>query len=86
MLIDVKSTLRVGDTLCPLIITSDRTHLSNFAGDKKEWPVYITIGNQSSKIHQMPSMHSVVIVALPPIPIKDCNVPQKQRDEQWQTN
>jgi len=39
MLIDVKSTLRVGDTLVPLIFMSDGTHLSNFAGDNKVWPV-----------------------------------------------
>jgi len=54
MLIDVKSTLRVRDTLVPLIFMSDGTHLSNFAGDKKERPVYMTIGNRSSKIRLMP--------------------------------
>jgi hypothetical protein len=65
---------------------SDRTHLSNFAGDKKEWPVYMTIGNQSSKIRQTPSTHSVVMVALLPIPIQNRNIPQKQLDEQRRTN
>jgi len=78
--------LRVGDTLVPLIFMSDGTHLSNFAGDKKERPVYMTIGNLSSEIRQMPSMHSVVMVALLPIPITNRNVPQKRLDEQWQTN
>jgi len=65
---------------------SDGTHLSNFAGDKKEWPVYMTIGNLSSKIRQMPSMHSVVMVALLPIPIKNHNITQKRLDEQHKTN
>jgi hypothetical protein len=65
---------------------SDGTHLSNFAGHKKEWPVYMTIGNLSSKIHQMLSTHSVVMVALLPIPIKNRNIPQKRLDEQRQTN
>jgi len=78
--------LRVGDTLVLLIFMSDRTHLSNFAGDKKEWPEYMTVGNLSSKIRQMPSMHSVVIVALLPIPIKNCNIPPKRLDDQRQTN
>jgi len=86
MLIDVKSTLRVGDTLVPLIFMSDGTHLSNFAGDNKVWPVYMTIGNLSSKIRQMPSKHSVVMVALLPNPIKNRNIPQKRLDEQPQTN
>jgi len=80
------ATLRLGDTLVPLIFMSDTTHLSNFAGDKKEWPVYMTIGNLSSKIHQMPSTYTVVMVALLPIPIKNRNIPQKQLDEQRQTN
>jgi len=33
MLIEVKATLRLGDTLVPLIFMSDRIHLLNFAGD-----------------------------------------------------
>jgi len=45
MLIGIKSTHRVGDTLVPLIFMSDGTHLSNSAGNKKVWPVYMTIGN-----------------------------------------
>ena len=76
----------MGDTLLPLICMSDGTHLSNFAGDKKEWPVYMTIGNLSSKIRQTPSTHSVVMVALLPIPIENRNIPQKRLDQQQQTN
>jgi hypothetical protein len=76
----------VGDKLVPLIFMSDGTHLSNFAGDKKEWPVYMTIGNLSSKLRKMPSTHSIVLVALLPIPIKNRNNPQKQLDEQRHTN
>jgi hypothetical protein len=77
---------RVGDTLVPLIFMSDGTQFSNFAGDKKEWPVYMTIGNLSSKIRQMPSKHSVIMVALLPIPIKNPNIPQKRLHTQQQTN
>jgi hypothetical protein len=68
------------------MFVADGTHLSNVAGDKKEWPVYMTIGNLSSKIRQMPSTHSVVIVALLPIPIKNRDIPQKPVDEQRQIN
>jgi len=77
---DVKSTLRVGDTLVPLIFMSDGRHLSYFARDKKEWPVNLPIGNLSSKHRQMPSMHSVVMVTLLPIPFKNLNIPQKRLD------
>jgi hypothetical protein len=78
--------LRVGDTLVTLIFLSDGTHLSNFAGDNKDCPVYMTIGNLSSKIRHMPSTHSVMMVTCLPIPIKNRNIPQKRLDEQQQTN
>jgi hypothetical protein len=65
---------------------SDGMHLSNFAGDNTEWPVYMTIGNLSSKLHQMPTTHSVVMVALLPIPIKNRNIHQKRLDEQQHKN
>jgi len=78
--------LSLGDTLVPRIFMSNGTHHSNFAGDKKEWPVYMTIDNQSSKLRQMPSAHTVVMVALLPIPIMNRKIPQKQLDEQRQTN
>jgi hypothetical protein len=84
MLIEVKARLRLEDTLVPLIFMSDGTHLSNFAGDKKEWPVYMTICNPSSKIRQMPSAQTVGMVALLPIPIKNRNISQKQLDVQQQ--
>jgi hypothetical protein len=75
-----------GDTLVSLIFMSDGTHLSNFAGDMKELAVHMKIGNVSSKIRQTPSTHSVVMVVLLLIPINNCNIPQKQLDEQLQTN
>jgi hypothetical protein len=65
---------------------SDGMHHSNFAGDKNEWPVYITIGNLSSKLYQMPSTHSVSMVAFLPIPINTRNIPQKGLDEQQHNN
>jgi len=76
----------VGDTLVPLNFMSNGTHLLIFAGDKKVWPVYMTFGNLSSKLRQMPSTQSVVPVALLRILIMNRNIPQKRPDEQWQTN
>ena len=76
----------MGVILVPLIFMSDGTHLSHFAGDMKEWPVYMTIGNLSSKSCQTPSTDSVVMIALLPIPIKTHNIPRKRLNEQRQTN
>jgi len=78
--------LREGDTLLPMIFISDGTHLLNFARNKNEWPVCMPIGNPSSKSNQMPSMHSVVIVALLPIPINNRNISEMRLDEQRHTN
>jgi hypothetical protein len=64
---------------------SDGAYPSNFAGEKQEWPVYITIGNLSLNIHQMPSIHNVIMVAILPIRIKNHNVFQNWLDEQRQT-
>jgi len=86
MVINDQSTLRVGDTLVPLIFISDGTHLSNFGRDETEWPVYMTIGNLSSMSHQMPSTHSITMVVLLPIPIKNHNIPPKRLDEQQRAN
>jgi hypothetical protein len=65
---------------------SDGTNLSNFSGDKKEWAVYMNIHNLSAKICQPPSTHTIVMVALLPIQIKNHNIPQKRLGEQRQTN
>jgi len=65
---------------------SDRTHLSNSAGDKIQWPGYMIIGNLSSKTCQMPSIHSGEMVTLLQIPIKKCNISQKRLDRQRQIN
>jgi len=42
----------------------------------------MTIGNVSLKIRQMPSTHSIGMVALLPNPIKNNTIPQKRLDEQ----
>ena len=65
---------------------SDATHLTNFCGDKKAWPVYMTIGNLSSKARMKHAMHGVLLVALLPIPVKMREVPAKIRNAQREHN
>jgi hypothetical protein len=74
--------LRLGDPLVPLIFMSDGTHFSNFAGSNQEVHGYMTIGNVSSMIRQMPSAHTVVMVALLPILLQNRNIPQMRLHEQ----
>jgi len=46
----------------------------------------MTIGNLFSKISQTLSMHTIILVAILPIPIKNRNIPQKQLHKQRQIN
>ena len=65
---------------------SDQTHLTNFSGDKKAWPVYLTIGNILSKTRNSPSKMAVVLVALLPVPPKFTSKKTKTRSIQRQNN
>ena len=49
---------------------SDQTHLSNFSGEKKAWPVYMTLGNLLSIRRNNSGAMAVLLVALLPIPLK----------------
>jgi hypothetical protein len=59
---------------------SEGMHLLNVAGNKAEWPEHTPIGNLSSKIGQIPSMYSVLMVAILLILIKNRNISQKRQD------
>ena len=65
---------------------SDATHLTNFCGDKKAWPIYMTIGNLSAAARMKHTMHGVLLVALLPIPVKMRDVPTKRRNAQREHN
>src|SRR5437588_185159 len=62
--------LPAGATIVPIIGMSDQTHLSNFSGDKKAWPVYITLGNLPATRRNAPGSMAVLLLALLPIPPK----------------
>jgi hypothetical protein len=83
---DPQANVPVGETIVPLIFLSDSTHLTNFAGDKKAWPVYMTIGNIHSTVRMKPTMHSVVLVALLPQPLKARDVPLSHKNKQKKHN
>jgi hypothetical protein len=36
----IKSEIEIGTTIAPIILSTDKTHLSNFSGDKAAWPIY----------------------------------------------
>ena len=54
------------------LLSSDKTQLTQFQGDKKAWPVYLTIGNISKKICCQPSTHATILVGYLPVAKLDC--------------
>lgn len=57
-----KSADSNGATIAPIIIVSDKTHLSNFSSDKSAWPVYLTIGNINKATHQQVSAWATILL------------------------
>ncbi|KAF8425423.1 hypothetical protein BGX38DRAFT_1081430, partial [Terfezia claveryi] len=47
-----------GCMVVPVLLASDQTHLTNFSGDKKLWPLYMSIGNIKSTIRNKPTMNA----------------------------
>ena len=70
--VHVKQILPNGATIAPLILSSDKTQLTQFQGDKKAWPVYLTIGNLSKEIQCQPSAHATILVGYLPVTKLEC--------------
>ncbi|KAG8836053.1 hypothetical protein FRB91_000169 [Serendipita sp. 411] len=56
-----------GATVVPVILGSDKTHLTQFTGDKKAWPLYMSLGNISSKARRGTAMNTWAVIAYIPI-------------------
>jgi len=59
-----------GSRVVPIIRLSDQTQLTNFLGDEKASPVYVTIGNILSRTRHSPVRMAIMLLALLPMPPK----------------
>ncbi|KAI5117089.1 hypothetical protein M0805_000569 [Coniferiporia weirii] len=59
----VQELLSIGATIVPVIISTDKTQLTNFCGSKQAYPVYLTIGNIPRAIWKKPTQRACVLLA-----------------------
>ena len=69
---DIQELLPEGATITPIILSSNKTHLTRFRGDKKAWLVYITIRNISKEVHRKSSAHATVLLGYIPVCKLEC--------------
>ncbi|KAJ3900159.1 hypothetical protein F5879DRAFT_1055735 [Lentinula edodes] len=77
---DTQDMLPDGATIAPIIIASDETRLSTFCGDKKAWPVYLTVGNIAKVERRKPSSSAWVLLGYIPISKLECYSEEKCSD------
>ena len=70
----------------PVICMSDQTHLTNFSGNKKAWPVYLMIGNIHSWTRNSSSKMAIILVPILPSLPKFSSKTAKTRSAQGMTN
>ena len=51
-----------GAALAPVIISTDKTQLTQFSGNKAAYPVYMTLGNLPKVLRHKPSEHACVLI------------------------
>src|SRR5882724_12608725 len=76
---DLQELFEEGATITPVILASDKTHLSNFSGDKSAWPVYLTIGNIKKSIRCKPSKRATVLIGYIPVSKLECFLKPKRQ-------
>ena len=52
----------IGAAVVLVIITTDKTQLMQFSGNKSAYPIYMTLGNLPCALRHKPSEHACIII------------------------
>jgi len=63
----LKAKLKVGSTIISIILASDKTHLTNYSGDKSMHAVYMLLSNIHKDIQRRLTAHAWLLVAKIPV-------------------
>ncbi|KAF8462158.1 hypothetical protein BDZ91DRAFT_828749, partial [Kalaharituber pfeilii] len=80
----IQSTLPPQSTIVPIICASDKTHLTNFSGDKYLWLLYMTIGNIDKELRREKSSLAWIYIGLLPVSI-DASSSELNAKQVWHT-
>ncbi|KAL0565419.1 hypothetical protein V5O48_016604 [Marasmius crinis-equi] len=82
---ELQKALPAGATAAPIILSSDKTKLSMFRGDKSAWPVYMTIGNISKDIRRKVHAHATILIGYLPVGKFECYKDKTRSGAQYRT-
>lgn len=76
-----KEKLPESATIVPVILSSDKTNLSRFSGDKQAWPVYLSTSAIDKETRRKPSEHAMVLLGYIPVCKLDCFTKKRRSEE-----
>ncbi|KAI5994462.1 hypothetical protein EDD15DRAFT_2366590 [Pisolithus albus] len=65
---DMQSKIPEGGTVCGVILSSDKTNITNMCGGRVAHPLLISLANIKMKVRNKASSHAFLLLALMPIP------------------
>ncbi|KAG6916634.1 hypothetical protein DXG01_006054 [Tephrocybe rancida] len=81
---ETQGKLPPGATIVPVILSSDKTSLTNFSGNKQAYPVYVAIGTTESEIRRQPSAHAMLLIGYIPVSKLEIFSPERRSIEGYQ--